>query len=230
MDVRISVEAARGCGYRSAGKTGVGIYLVGTWAGEPCERLPFVLEQCPCCGGGIKPSRGFTWVDPAKLFAADLGKPCDPTVPDHGHAYCPVCHPEVAAPRAGLIWVGQDHYPTPHEFIVEAKEMGISRKLSGIPRGFEVGKQWVYLCHRRALAEIVPGKNGNSQQEVEYRPGAFFAWKPTKVELVIDDPQKVPERALRVAERIGEEHVELVKVVRDIDAQQILDLLFDEEE
>lgn len=57
-------EDARGCGYRKGG----GFYLVSDFAGKPCGRLPLVLRPCPCCGSGLKYSRGVTWVDPNPLL------------------------------------------------------------------------------------------------------------------------------------------------------------------
>ena len=32
-----------------------------------CGLLPIELVRCPCCGGGVKPSRGFTWINPEAL-------------------------------------------------------------------------------------------------------------------------------------------------------------------
>jgi len=228
---KVVVESARGCGYRSPGAGGVGIYLRGELAAEPCERLPFPLYQCPCCGGGIKPSRGFTWIDPEGLFHLDQEPECDPTFPDHSHGNCPLCNPHLGAGedgRAGLIWIGVKHYPDPLLFMVEARVMGVSRKLSAVPRGFEVGKHWIYLAHKRAIATIVDTSEG--KLDVEFEPGVFFVWKPTRVELVVDDLDDIPEKALNIAKTIGEENVEIVKVVRDIDAQgKLFDLENDDD-
>ena len=127
MNVRVSVEGERGCGYRKVG----GIYLMGSGLAEPCERVPWVLEVCPCCGGGIKPSRAPTWINPQELFADDIEPLCDPTIRDHRHSMCPMC--KARPEKALLIWVGERHYPFPHDFIKEGAEMGFSRRIRAIP-------------------------------------------------------------------------------------------------
>lgn len=73
-DIEVKIEAARGCGYRKKG----GIYLVAPKPNAPCGRLPIPLDVCPCCHGGIKPTRAWTWVQPKPLFAA---KPCSFVAP-----------------------------------------------------------------------------------------------------------------------------------------------------
>lgn len=60
----MSQEAIRGCGYRKIG----GLYLCGEYISVPCDRLPYPLDICPTCGGGIKVSRGFTKINPLRLF------------------------------------------------------------------------------------------------------------------------------------------------------------------
>lgn len=84
MEVTISTEQARGCGYRKPAKDGVGIYLVGDGLGAPCGLLPVPLGVCPCCGGGIKQTRGWTWITPQSLFTdavlgsvAGIERDCD---------------------------------------------------------------------------------------------------------------------------------------------------------
>src|SRR5256885_1602330 len=62
--MRVSVEGARGCGYRKEG----GLYLVSGELSEPCPLLPFETSVCPTCGEGVKPARGFTWVDGEKFI------------------------------------------------------------------------------------------------------------------------------------------------------------------
>ena len=62
--MRTVVEGVRGCGWRKPG----GLYLVSGNLSEPCPRLPVETAVCPTCGEGIKPARGFTWVDGGKLI------------------------------------------------------------------------------------------------------------------------------------------------------------------
>jgi len=71
-----SVEMKRACGFRKKG----GYYFVaGADELRRCSCLPIPLDTCPCCGHGIKFSRGSTWVDPRPLLE---GKKCnDPLCP-----------------------------------------------------------------------------------------------------------------------------------------------------
>ncbi|MHC4676535.1 MAG: hypothetical protein ACYTBZ_28955 [Planctomycetota bacterium] len=107
LQIEITHEDKRGCGYRKAGPKGYGLYLVGDGIFEPCERLPFPLTVCPCCGHGIEFFRGFKKIDPTKLFAPDADPTCALNSP-HNHHVCPLCNPEeVAGEPAGLMWVGR---------------------------------------------------------------------------------------------------------------------------
>jgi len=200
------VEGKRGCGYRRSGKDGVGVYLMGMGAFQMCERLPFPLGVCPVCGHGIKFSRGWTWVEPMKLFAPDAEPVCDPAMVGHDHDRCMMCSPPDG--KHGLLWIGRKHY-TPASFTAEAREMGISRRLASVPRDFEFG-QTVYLAHVDAY---IP--NVAFGTEVEASPGIFTAFMPSHVDLVVDDLDEVPEKAMRIAKRIGDENCRVVKVVRD---------------
>ena len=56
-------ESERGCGFRKKG----GLYLVSEGLAAPCGKLPIPLTVCPVCGQGIKPSRGWTWINGKKL-------------------------------------------------------------------------------------------------------------------------------------------------------------------
>ncbi len=81
--------------------------------------------------------------------------------------------------RVGLIWIGESFYGTTDEFIAEAKRMGISRRLSAIPRGFTVGETAVWLAHRKAIETT--GQDGT----VTYAPGVFYIFKPEAIEYVV---------------------------------------------
>lgn len=149
MRVQVNFEQERGCGYRKPAKDGVGIYLRGGSYFEECERLPYPLDVCPCCGAGIKASRGFTWINPMVIFDPYTEPKCAAIWEDglsggydknhHDHERCWLCNPELLGSKAGLIWIGEKHYPTPADFSREAATMGISRKIAAIPIGFEVG-------------------------------------------------------------------------------------------
>lgn len=212
MEVVISYEEKRECGFRKPAKDGVGVYLRGPAEGQECERLPFVLESCPCCGGGILPSRGFTWINPMVIFDPYQEPRCTAIYnhehdPNHDHERCWVCNPELLGSKAGLIWIGEKHYPTPQSFIEEAHRMGISRKIAAIPNGFEVGTHAIFLAHRRLWTKL--DEKGNKVDVA----GVFMAFKPTHIDLVIDDPDKVPDKAIEIAKRLGPDRVRIVKVI-----------------
>ena len=133
----MAIESKRGCGFRKVG----GLYLMGDKGGRPCGRMPLPLEVCPACGEGIKQSRGWTWIDPSKLFkGTECARPLhlafvDLVLPGRPEscASCPL-HNLGEWERAGLLWIGSGFYPTPQHFMEEAKELGISKRISGVPR------------------------------------------------------------------------------------------------
>ena len=148
MSIRISVEGARGCGYRKVG----GLYLMGGGTFENCDRLPFELHVCAACGHGIKPTRGWTWVEPLEAF--DLGElPVQDL--DCGERACSGCPLGLGIPheRAGLLWIGGQFYATPADFNREAHSVGVSRRITAVPKDLVLGETWVYLAHREAIAK-----------------------------------------------------------------------------
>jgi len=180
-------EGKRGCGYRKTG----GIYLVAPREGFACGKLPLVCEICPTCGAGIKPARGWTWVNVEGLFGD--------RVCSHGGAAhmlcesrCPLAHPETMG-RAGLIWIGHGHYPTIADYTSESTLLGISRRLSGVPKEFKLGETWVLLAHRRAFVQcwsegVVRRREyiGQTLKEGDrFLPAIFTVFKPTAIEVVV---------------------------------------------
>ena len=213
IDVCVEVEKERACGYRKPSSNGVGIYLVGGFALDQCERLPFPLETCPTCGCGVKFSRGFTWITPADLFDVDSAPICttydpetggfdaefeeggvftrangetvvNPTSETHDHENCYMCNPSDKA--HGLLWVGKKTYTT-YRFMAEAMVMGVSRKIGSLPNDFVLGETIVFLAH-------VDGVRDGE-------PGVFCSFKPTGIDLVIDDAEDIPGVAKRIAKR-----------------------------
>lgn len=223
LQIHKTIEAKRGCGYRKPGKNGVGVYLMGGELSAPCGRLPIPLLRCPTCDCGIKPSRSWTWIEPAGLFRVVREKPCltDTGKPEPSCALCPIGN-AMPLGRHGLLWIGEAFYKSPHDFVKEAAALGLSRKLPALPRGFELGKTWVYLAHRAAVQKVVDGA-------AVVQPGVFSAFRPHRIDLVVDtdDPAQLPERARKIAEELIETHgdsaVRLVKVTRDVDAQLGID-------
>lgn len=116
----MAVEAKRGCGYRKVG----GLYLVSGRLAAPCGKFPIELSICPCCGGGIKQTRGWTWVNPKLLIGS---RPCmEGTVArfrEAGHmadcAHCPAADPSRMGERCGLLWIGRGFYKSSEEFTVD---------------------------------------------------------------------------------------------------------------
>ena len=203
-EVVMSLESERLCGFRKPGVNGYGVYLMGTPSGAPCEAMPFPLEVCPSCGGGIKPSRGVTWIEPYNLFEGVSHIDCDSPV----CWACPIAH--LGNDKALLLWVGERFYPTAKHFMIEANRKGISRKISSIPHDFRIGKTWIYLAHRKAIGYI-----NSVTDEQEWIPGIFMAFKPTHLDMVIDNVVDVPEYPQKLQEEHGDDRVRIVKVVKD---------------
>jgi hypothetical protein len=209
------VEAKRGCGYRKAGKDGVGIYLMGGLLSEVCPRLPFPLTVCPCCGQGVKFARLWTWIEPNKLFDPKL-EPQPDYWNDPKHVdLCPMCRPELAEPRAGLLWIGSRNY-SPKKFLRESGERGVSRKLASIPHDFVMGETWVYLAH----LYVVPD---HDDLTAPAKPGVFCVFKPTHIDVVVntDDPEELPSRAKYLKDKFGDA-CKLLKVIPDEPTQEEL--------
>lgn len=170
----MAVEPRRGCGYRKVG----GLYLVCKGSGMPCDRLPIPLTVCPTCSAGFKQTRGWTWINVVGLTGG-VHRNCADQFP------CPLCMATSDMGRAGLLWIGERFYATPAAFTYEADQLGISRRVKAVPRGFELGKTWVLLAHPKAitLADV------EGDDALHYAPGIFRVFKPTAVEKLITGSQ-----------------------------------------
>jgi hypothetical protein len=116
--------------------------------------------------------------------------------------------------RHGLIWIGEKFYDMPEAFMREATMMGVSRKISAVPRGFRLGETVVYLGHRKAAFAgwecDAHGANPEperccDQAKARMEPGVFTVFRPRGIDLVVEDADDVPDRATRLAERIEDE-------------------------
>jgi hypothetical protein len=231
MSVRVSHERARGCGFRKQG----GTYMVAPRPSEPCSLLPVEMSVCPCCGAGIKPARGWTWIEPDPILDAHYAKvvgcgeglavPRLHDGPEHS-AVCPFTH---KLGRVGLIWVGETFYKTPAEFMREAHDMGLSRRISQVPRDFKPGETWVLLGHRKAVPDgyklkgekehfdtlaALREKHGDvdpKQVEDAFLPGVITAFRPT-LEYVCRDEDLGDEEFLESLRKRGIEPVKVVEV------------------
>lgn len=199
----MAVEAKRGCGFRKVG----GLYLVGAGTGAQCDRLPIAIEVCPCCGGGIRQSRGWSWVDIAGLVGGDhknvvvtnseLTGEVRTEFPCHCMSgLCPLCHNVAKMGRGGLIWVGTQFYPTIEAFEAEARAQGISRRIAAIPRGFKLGDV-VLFAHPRGVLQSTGELTG------KYVPAIFRVWRPSRLERIFDESKRGSDE-VAAAEKRGE--------------------------
>jgi len=200
----MSVEEIRGCGYRKVG----GMYLCGEYISSTCDRMPFPLTTCPVCGQGIKVSRGFTQVNPFQLWGIhqdcrDNFRPCFLCDPQDELAY--------------IMLVGAGNYPTPQDFMNEARIMGVSKRIPFIPKDLELGKTVVYLAHPKACEvrepavlqqamAIVEGSETNQPRLLETEKitkglGIFCAFIPKRVEKLIWESELTDEKREQLAKR-----------------------------
>lgn len=203
----MAIESKRGCGYRKIDN----LYFVTDAEGYNCDRLPIPVTVCPCCGEGIKFSRGFTWIQPTKFFGGDHSDPENNAgtyvPPDKREAMnianidcecpsqCPACWPlNVFGPegKAGLMWVGKKHYSV-ESFMKESASLGISKRINAIPREFRVGKTWIFLAHKEAV-DLPPEENDvpiqdklfdRESKETKQGPGIFMAFRPRRIERIV---------------------------------------------
>lgn len=166
--------------------------------GEPCGKLPIPLTVCPCCHAGIKPARGWTWVDYELIREA----PCS-------IEGCKGCYPfDGSVQRFGLLWIGEKFYPTPESFKKECAAMGISRRISAIPKDFKLGETWVLVAHRKAIRyDTIEWAGPEPVDETKWTSGIFQAFKPTAIEYVVKEGDT--EEKLEFLEKRG---ITLVRV------------------
>lgn len=95
--------------------------------------------------------------------------------------------------------------------------MGISRRLNSIPREIEIGETWVYIAHIKAILESL------EQGEASWVPGVFQVFKPSHFDLVINDKNKVPDKAKNLYDRLeGKGRIVVVEPLPDDDEQKKL--------
>jgi hypothetical protein len=145
----VAVEAKRGCSYRRCG----GLYLVGGGLSTPCDRMPYPLDRCRTCGGGVKFTRGHQWLQPDFFSVHDTGTELAP-VGCRDDSACPVCRNRDDFGPHLLLWIGRAHY-SPESYLKESREMGVSRRIPAIPKGLVLGETWVLLAH----LDTVPAKD-----------------------------------------------------------------------
>lgn len=219
----MAVEPRRGCGYRKIG----GLYLMGGGLAAPCDRMPYALERCPCCGGGIKFTRGPQWLQPDFFSPHHLVRIGESESRCIDESPCPVCRTREDFGPHLLLWIGRAHY-TPGEYLDEGQRLGVSRRISAIPKGLELGKTWVLLAHLDAIPPQdtycvhcgqprdqvdVPGLTGGDRKAgaahagcddyegPEAKPGIFCAFIPQRIELILKESDATPERRAKEEKR-----------------------------
>jgi hypothetical protein len=175
-------ESKRGCGFRKKG----GMYFVNDGIGRGCGKLPIALTVCPCCNQGIKQSRGFTWITGALIQGYKCPSEKLLLAKNQCHT-CPFYYikPDV---KLGLMWVGEKYYPSTSDFTREANKLGVSKRISQVPKDFVIGKTWICLAHPEAIV------NAGDKGELEVFPGIFHAFQPSRIEYVItgkESPQEL---------------------------------------
>jgi hypothetical protein len=180
-------DRKRGCGWRKPG----GLYLISGTQGRDCGRLPLPLTVCPTCHCGIKPTRGWTWVNSAPLLEA---QPCPMMVRPGGSAFeptdCATCPASKPMGRVGLLWIGEKFYKRPEDFLREAHRQGISRRISTVPKEFKVGETWVWMAHRLGI----------ENPDGTHTPAVFRMFRPERIEYVCKGTE-TPEEIDRLRER-----------------------------
>ncbi len=193
----MAVEGIRGCGFRKVG----GMYLCGEYVSSPCDRLPLPLTTCPICGQGIKVSRGFTQVNPFRLWG--IHQECEDRLRP-----CFLCDPQDQP--AFIMLVGAGNYKSPRDFMDEAHLMGISKRIPFIPKDLELGKTVVYLAHPKACEvkepvalqqamAIVEGSKTNQPRLLETEKvgkalGIFTAFIPQRIEKLVWESELTDEK------------------------------------
>ena len=174
-------DSERGCGWRRPG----GMYLMADGLMAPCGRMPLSLTVCSHCGHGIKPSRGWSWLELPGVLKEALPTECNTRAHDGCSAYCPL-YPHCVEQKAGLLWCGEVFYKTPQDWIREAQAQGVSRRISQVPKGLVLGETWVLMAHRKAVMGV------NDAGEIVYTPGIIHAFKPQRIEYVVtgDETEK----------------------------------------
>jgi hypothetical protein len=169
----MAVEQRRGCGYRKVG----GTYLVSSGIGGPCCKFPIKLSVCPTCNMGIKQARSYMWIDPRPWLSSKCA----------ANIVCPASDPSKLGDKVLLMWVGTKFYPTVDSFVEEANRLGVSKRISALPRDFVIGKTWVFLAHPKAIR----------LDDGSFAPGVFQIFKPHAVERIITESQSHDPKLMR---------------------------------
>jgi hypothetical protein len=171
MTIKYEPPQKRGCGYRKLHK----LYLVGGGLRGSCDRLPLKIIECNVCGGTINFSRGIQKVDLSKMYG-DHNCTC--------HEQCPICHPsKLNEVQTWLMWVGKSY--TQKSFIKECEEMGASKAIPFVPKGFIVNQDWVLL----AMKGIVKEEKAFHPRRKIKKDAIFYAYMPDRIDYLITEEE-----------------------------------------
>jgi hypothetical protein len=188
-EVKEIPRVKRGCGFRYPG-----LYLFGMGVSTKCDRLPMKIPVCPCCGETIRSLRSVRIFDPMKMFGIHLAEEAEeadiPVLPEQTcecDTSCPVCYPPNSA---GLMWIGERFYPTPKDFIREAIQTGVSKRIPSVPKGIAPGS-WVFLAHPNA-----------NEFDIDHPERIVYAFMVQEIQQVLTAAQASDEKFLaKVRER-----------------------------
>jgi hypothetical protein len=121
------------------------------------------------------------------------------------------CPASLPMGQVGLLWVGEKFYPTPADFNREAAEMGISHRITAIPKDFKLGKTWVFLSHRKAISLRIEAEDGTKEEK--HYPDIFRIFKPQAVEYVVKGDE-TPEQLQKLIDW-GITPVKVVSITED---------------
>lgn len=93
--------------------------------------------------------------------------------------------------------------------MIEAHGLGISRRLSRIPRGFVLGETYIALAHRKCCFGWTSDPETNKVEPI-HKPGIFYVFKPDALEYVVRGDES--EKAL---ENLAKRGIQPVRVVPD---------------
>jgi hypothetical protein len=221
VQIETRLDSERGCGWRKEG----GLYLISGNGFTACERLPLPLDRCPTCDHGVKPSRGWTWIDGDVLF---MTKPCtrpDPfgpcnecslCRPSHRQRPCPVCKHDTSHRLKDILCEDEEcrcDRPSVSGFIQEgigrAGLLWVGEKFYATPAKFgaEAARQGISRRIHQIPKEFVVGetpifmahRKAVPTGDDESMPGIFMVFKPSAIEYVVkgDETEEELERLVK---------------------------------
>ena len=117
---------------------------------------------------------------------------------------CSLCGQPEKIGRAGLLWIGEQFYKTPAQFVVEGVALGFSRRIRTVPRGFKPGETYVLLAHPKAVPVSEPVNTDPlfpDASEIKLKPGIFYLWLPQRIEKILPESKQGSEDVTELEKR-----------------------------